>query len=520
MRAPPPPGAQKKARHPGKSNGKLHLVKGDSNTDSQVKIPGNKALPHSTETERAVLGACFLKPELVGSLGLAAEDFYVYQYVEIWRAMLAVRDKGDVIDFRTVQLVLEERGKFKEIGGSATLAGLDQALPALDRTPTYARNLKKLRRRRDFVLAQIKCTQALIEGSEELEESIGEVRESLSKLGSLGLAPQRVEDVESEEVEFLWSPWLPLRKLTILEGDPGQGKSFLTGALATAGSIGDGLPGADSFDPWRTLFFSAEDGIGDTLRPRLERMEADLSHIWAHDRALDLSTSEGLGDLELAMEQIKPRLVVIDPLVAFLGAGTNTFRANEVRSILEPLAALAVAFDCSILAVRHLSKGQTGRSLYRGQGSIDFTAAARSVILAGTACDGERRGIVQIKNNLGPMAEALAYDIDENGRFYWVGASDLTAQDLLGAESTADERSAKKDAETFLREYLAGGPVAAADVIEAAKSQGVSVKTLRRAKKDVDVISTKSGMSGCWVWALNHDEDAPPDTGEPLQMML
>jgi hypothetical protein len=151
-------------------------------------------------------------------------------------------------------------------------------------------------------------------------------------------------------------------------------------------------------------------------------------------------------------------LVVIDPIVAYVGGGTDTYRANEVRSIIGPLAGFAERFDCAVIAVRHLSKAKGGRSIYAGHGSIDFTATARSVLLAGSAADDpDRRAVIHIKCNVAPLGVPLGYAIVD-GCFRWTGASTLTAGDLLASEVRDGDLSAEDEAAAFLRVALADGP--------------------------------------------------------------
>jgi RecA-family ATPase len=213
--------------------------------------------------------------------------------------------------------------------------------------------------------------------------------------------PSRVHracDVEPQTVTFLWHPYLPLGKLSLLDGDPGLGKSWIAAALATAGSRGDGLPGAGPFPPFRTLICTAEDNLSDTLRPRLDQLGADTRLVLLHESLLDLSQSDDFAELEQALEDFQPRLLILDPVVAYLGAKIDTYRANEVRAILAPLGHLAARHGCAILAIRHINKSRGARSLYAGQGSIDFAAAARSVLLAGSSGDDDtERAVVHIK---------------------------------------------------------------------------------------------------------------------------
>jgi hypothetical protein len=311
-------------------------------------------------------------------------------------------------------------------------------------------------------------------------------------------------DIAPQAVSFLWEPYLPLGKLTLLEGDPGQGKSWLAAAIAAAGSRGRGLPGLKGFAPFRTLFLTAEDGLPDTLRPRLESLGADCGAVFACDQPLALDLDTGLATLAQALATFAPRLVVVDPLVAFLGRATDIYRANEVRSVLAPLVKLVERHGCALLAVRHLNKAKLGRTLYAGQGSIDFTAAARSVLLAGSAAeDADAHALIHIKSNLAPHGPALAYHLLP--AFLWEGHSRLTANDLLAAAAPADEASAEDDARTFLRSTLAGpDPLPARLVLNAARDAGISQRTLKRAKRKEGVRTTRRGFGAgsTWLWSL------------------
>jgi hypothetical protein len=313
-----------------------------------------------------------------------------------------------------------------------------------------------------------------------------------------------MSDVVAVEVSFLWHPYIPIGKLTLIEGDPGQGKSTITLALASSGSLGSGLPGVAPFDPWDTLIFTAEDGLADTIKPRLEAMGADCTRIRAHPEAIDLSTPEGMAEVGREIAAHYPRLVVIDPVVAYVGGRTDLYRANEVRSILSPLASMAEQHGCAIAAVRHLSKAKGGRSIYAGMGSIDFTAAARSVLLVGSSpSDPNERAMVHIKHNLTAQGPALGFSI-RDGRFGWTGESTLTAGDVLGAESSNSDRSAGEEAAAFLLELLAHGPVDAKQVKADAKAAGISLRTLERIKSREGIVAVRKGFGadGAWWWTL------------------
>lgn len=204
----------------------------------------------------------------------------------------------------------------------------------------------------------------------------------------------RMADVEPTTVSWLWHPYIALGKFTIIEGDPGVGKSWLTCALACAVSRGgEQLHGAEPLTPSNVLMLSAEDGLGDTLRPRLDAVGADVLRVFA---LKDLLTFDIRGLLKLEEEIIEysPTLVIIDPLFAFTGGKVDIHRANQCRVISAGLTAIAERHDCAMVAVRHLSKSRgAGNALNAGIGSIDFTAAARSVLLVGRDPEMKTNGV-------------------------------------------------------------------------------------------------------------------------------
>jgi len=313
---------------------------------------------------------------------------------------------------------------------------------------------------------------------------------------------RRLADVKPEEVGWLWWPRIPLRHLTTLEGDPGEGKSFVAQAIATALSLGRGLPDMDPTTPNNVLLLSAEDHAGCTIRPRLEAMGADLGRVFCCTDGFTLDPA-GLELLEELLKDSTPRLVVLDPLTAYLPSNLDLHRANEVRAPLKALAALAEGYDCAILIVRHLAKGSTSKAIYRGLGTIDITAAARSALLAGHDPDNrDSRAVVQIKSNLGPLADPVGYSIEE-GRFAWTGSTGLTAGQILAPEV---EDGALSEARRFLHELLSEGTKTASEVEAEANAAGVSKGTLRRAKKALGIKVSKVGFDGSWQWRLPVEE--------------
>ena len=313
-----------------------------------------------------------------------------------------------------------------------------------------------------------------------------------------------VADVEAEHVHWLWYPYIPQGKVTLIEGDPGVGKSWMVLALTTAIAAGQGLPNVEKCDPRSVLLLSSEDGLADTIRPRLDSLKADVSRIFALDGPV-VFDSGGLRLVAQSIEKHQPSLVIVDPLVAYLGANVDLHRANETRSVMAALSRLAEGHRCAIVVVRHLTKSAKERPIYRGLGSIDITAACRSVLLVGADPDQPmKRAVVQIKNNLAEMGSALGYTLS-GGTFSWTGPSNLTADRLLSASHGDEERSALEEAQQFLLDLLSGGSQPAKDIERDAKKAGVSARTLWRAKRSLGVTSQRDGAGKDgyqWIWGL------------------
>ena len=344
-------------------------------------------------------------------------------------------------------------------------------------------------------------TKAMLDGFEADDHAT-----MITGVGGLPMRP--LSSVEPQEVQWLWKPRIPLGKVSFLEGDPAIGKSWITLAITTAITLGH-TPGPHpeplEGGPGRVLVLNAEDAAGDTIRPRLDSMGADPSRVFylppEHWVELD---DDGLSRLETAIAGYQPQLVIIDPLVAYLGAGVDMHRSNETRPRLAKLAGIAERHDVAVLLVRHLRKSRGGNALMAGLGSIDFTAAVRSVLLAGRyERDGEEgRCVVHIKSNLVAEGPALGYTLEPGEGFAWGGVVDVHASELL-VDSPAAVRP-RQVAEEWLTEFLSEGPRRASDVYAAAEEAGIAERTLKRAKTALAVDSERIGFGpdGHWWWSL------------------
>lgn len=303
----------------------------------------------------------------------------------------------------------------------------------------------------------------------------------------------RMSEVEAEDVDWLWYPYIPLGKLTIIEGDPGLGKSWITMALSSYVSLGKRFPGVEADDAMdgSVLLMSAEDGLGDTIRPRLDTMSADVERIIAVEDPVTFD-EEGIEDMRTVLEEVRPKLVIIDPLVAYMGGGVDMHKANETREVMSGMSRLAEEFHTAFVLIRHLTKGSRDKSIYRGIGSIDMTAAARSVIMVGRNPDtpDEGRVLCHIKSNLAPLGRPQAYVLRPKSKspFKFEGPCNFTPEDVFKAEPTGEGNDDLKKATDWLKERLMEGTSPREDVIRDGEAKGMSAKTLNTARKDIGIL--------------------------------
>ena len=313
----------------------------------------------------------------------------------------------------------------------------------------------------------------------------------------------RMADVELTSVDWLWFPYIPFGKLTIIQGNPGEGKTYFAMRLAAACTNRKPLPGMETLEPFNIIYQTAEDGLGDTVKPRLMEADADLERVLVID---DRDTPLTLADERIAraIRENNARLVIIDPVQAFLGADVDMNRANEVRPIFRSLGDIAQATGCAIVLIGHLNKAAGTQSTYRGLGSIDITAAVRSLLFIGKLKDSPTtRVLIHEKSSLAPPGQSLAFSLGDEKGFEWIGAYDITADELLAGTDTAKTESKTAQAQMLILELLADGKrMPSAELEKAVNERGISSRTMRTAKSRIGdrLVTEKDGTA--WVCYL------------------
>jgi len=330
--------------------------------------------------------------------------------------------------------------------------------------------------------------------------------------------------VVRESIHWLWPGRIAIGKLTLIAGDPGVGKSFITLDIAARVSCECLWPDGAVNIGGGIVLLSAEDDLADTICPRLDAAGADTSQIAAlqavdeDDKLRPFNLADHLPVLELAIQQVPMcRLVIIDPISAYLGH-TDSHRNAEVRALLMPLSELAARYQVAVIAVTHLRKGD-GKAIYRAMGSLAFAAAARAMFGVTADPDDEtkkRRLFFPVKNNIGNDTDGLAFQLEVESHsppesmpiVKWeTGPVATPADEAMGATAkTTDYGAAVSDAAEWLQATLSDGAQPAKEVIKQAKADGISKSSLERAKRKIGVRSSKEGYAGVWLWELKQGD--------------
>jgi len=308
------------------------------------------------------------------------------------------------------------------------------------------------------------------------------------------------DSVREQEVEWLWYPYIPYGKLTLLEGDPGEGKSTLMIQIASLLTNGKKMPDGYPVTTAETVIYQCnEDDVADTIKPRLKAAGADCSKI---AYIIDRNSSLTLNDERIinALKQTKARLLVLDPFQSFLLQNGDLHSIGRIRTVLGNLALIAAEYRCAVVLIGHMNKSIGGKSLYRGLGSIDITAIARSVLMVTRdEDDPEVRYMLPIKSSLAPEGREVAFRLSKKHGFQWIKGERRNAARHIGKDAAAE----------ILAEYLLQGEAASTDVFHKMQEIGISERTLYTIKKQLGIKSHRK--NGIWYWKLPDSSEVTED---------
>jgi hypothetical protein len=482
--------------------------------------------------EALVLSALIFGAEPAALAGrLRAEHFADPLRLAIAHAALKLIGEHGRADYDRVGELVRVEGQHPSDVVAAELRTL------ADMTPLLADKTGVMLRVEDLIdrAASMELWKACVDGKAALDnggspatvlERFAEIlaRQSSGEVSTaVGCVVVRLSDVEPQQVRWLWPGRIPAGKLTLVAGDPGLGKSTMT--LDIAARVSRGIPFHDCRDipnpAGDVLILSAEDDPADTIRPRLDAAGADAARVhWIEGvRRIgehgvgQFSLDTDMPHLQRAIQKANaPRLVIVDPISAYMGWRTDSHRNTDVRALLAPLAALAAKHGVAVLAITHLNKGSGGKAIYRATGSLAFAAAARAVwLVVADANDRARRLLLPAKMNLATDPTGLAFTIRGSVIHWEAEPVSMTADEALASElENEDDRASRLDAGDWLEAALDNGSLPAKEVLRQAKANGITPSALRRAKTERDVESFKISYAAKeWYWRLPGDTRPP-----------
>ena len=484
--------------------------------------------PHSLDDEMAVLGSMILDPDAITEEQsiLQTEDFYRQDHRTIYQAIVSVSEKTDSIDYVQLKNELERAGKLDAVGGIEYLIRLGDSVPSSANIIYYAQNVKDAAIRRAYISTGTHLVNQAYDETIPMDDLNDQADEIIRIAEKVETGVICLDTVETQPVHWLWFNRFPLGKLSVIAGDPGLGKSFLT--LSMAAYVSAGIPWPDmpneSNPAGKVILLSAEDDIPDTIKPRLEAMSASCENIAALESVQNLSGD--LAKLERAIKKIEGiRLVVIDPISAYIGTKIDGHSNTEIRSILKPLKELAAKYRVAVLAVTHLNKGGPNNPIYRVMGSLAWTAAARTVWTVvkeqneqpDPLCKVERRLLLPVKNNLAPDAgTGMAFFIQDGAVFWEPTPIQTTAAEYFTQHDPGKpgpKPTAREEAVEWILDTLSNGPMWSSDIQEKAKQDGISWITVKRAKKEAGILSEqhRADNKSRWYWHTEEQEGPPSD---------
>ena len=298
----------------------------------------------------------------------------------------------------------------------------------------------------------------------------------------------KMSEVEETVVQWLWYPFIPFGKVTLIQGNPGKGKTWLAMAIAAYCTNGKELPNALPIEPFNVLYQTAEDGIADTIKPRLAKCGADMTRVrFINEDEKQLSMTDDR--IEKAIRQNNVRLMIMDPIQAYLGANVDMNRANEIRPLFRHLSTIAERTGCAIVLIGHLNKSSGSQSDYRSLGSIDIAAAVRSILFVEKVekeKEQDIRVVYQQKDSLAKKENPVAFSLGEEG-LKWLGEYDISIEDLLMGKAGTKKETKLEKAQKLILELLTKRKVMCLEELEAELlAYGISSRTGRDVRKQLE----------------------------------
>lgn len=316
----------------------------------------------------------------------------------------------------------------------------------------------------------------------------------------------RYSEVQATSVSWLWYPYIPIGKITIVAGDPGDGKSTMMMNLIAEFSKGGLLPdGSVIGRPYRVIYQCSEENAADTIKPRLEACGADCDKIgFINEEVHDGLTldDERIGQM---ITEFRPRLVVIDPIQAYLGNSSDLMIIARARKLMRRLAMLASTNRCAIVLISHLTKADGKKDIYRSFGSVDFVASARSVLMV--TRDEEYldlRVVKQVKNNLAPVGNELHFTLSKKDGFRWVEGDNIPVADKANIAWRDLPKNKHELAALLLKDALGDGDVESMHIKDVMKQYGVGTKTMQETKVKLGITSYRKMRK--WYWHMDKAE--------------
>lgn len=314
-------------------------------------------------------------------------------------------------------------------------------------------------------------------------------------------------DVETKPVKWLWFPYIAVGKLTLLQGDPGDGKSTMMMHLISELSTGGAMPdGTAVGKPQRIIYQCSEDGAGDTIKPRLVKLGANCKNIAFINEEVHGNLTLDDERLREAIKAFEPRLLVIDPVQAYIGSDSDLQIAGRARKLMRRLGTWAEAYDCAIVLIGHMNKREGAKGLYRGLGSINVVAAARSVLqVERDPSDPDIRIVSHIKNSLETSGGDIRFEIRSQTGFRWL---EIVRQNRSLAANSSSKvllfESKQQEAAYWISEMLKSEDVASKELLLFLTKKGISEKTARLVKEELGIKAYRKNRQ--WYWTLKKED--------------